>query len=508
MANSRKVFQDPKGPYQTTKQGDRQRTPSPKFQTPSMAGSLNSQCFPIVYDGRYSPPPPHFGYAHPHDIAYDYTGANLSPPYLYSPTYCPPGFSPPQSPYFPQQNMIFQGNPKPFYNMDLPVNDDYYNSVMGNSAYVQSVQQKPVTMVTEAPKPREQPKSKDYREAPKAPISPEEIKYTSFQKLLHGIETIVESHDAYIFGDYVIKSIISNDLRKKFYKFMSQKKFTETQIDALFYDRKVINTLANRLDLPTVIDIFSSRQQYDKLLKQFKAIFSDSSIYKIEDLERCHDIMKLSKFKDTVNMEDGRTISLLSFRITVSEQSLILNLYVSTNGPSTIPLGFFTKEEDYIISNGNGKYTLYYPGAFEANRNSDHNIDDMISKIINTPSNRTIMFGVDYDTIIQRLFKDTTEPQTYDFKTSATTSSHFTITNGPVMKPCAKCSVPFVKNSSYAVTKCCGEAYHFDCLLQNYLERNRRVSFNCSKEGCTTHNTHDVGSKNVEILMILCGLLY
>ena len=492
MANSRKVFQDPYGPYQTT----RQRTPSPNFQTPSMSGSMNSQGFPFVYDGRYSPPPPSpFGFPHPHGVAY-YTGATQC-------LFYPPGFSPPHSPYFSPQTM----------------HDGNYNPEMGIPVYLQPQPQpqpqpatkQPSEMRSNTPKGREAPKGRETIDAPKVQISPEEIKYTSFQKLLHGIESIVESHDAYIFGKYVIDSLRCNDMRKKFYKFMSQKKFDANQTNALFYDRKVINTLANRLDLPTIMDILCSQQQYDKLLKQIKAMFSDSSIYKIEDLERCHDIMKLSKFKDTVNMEDGRTISLLSYRITVCEKPLVLNLYVSTKGPSTIPLGFFTKEEDYIISNGNGKYVLYYPGAFEANRNSDHNIDRIISEIIDTPSNSTIMFGVDYDKHLPGLFKDsktTTEPQTYDFKTSASTSSHFTITNGPIMKPCAKCSVPFVKNSSYAVTKCCGEAYHFDCLLQNYLERNRRVSFNCSKEGCTTHNTLDVGSKNVEILMILSGFLY
>ena len=518
-ASARK-FQDPSGPYQTT----RQRTPSPKIQTPSMSGSVNSQG-PFVYDGRYSPPPPSpFGFPH------DFSDGNLSPPYYYSPMYSPPGFSvpgfsvpgfsPPASPYFHHQNMMFQenpnANPNSYHNIDMriPVNPDYYNPEM-NRTYVQSLQPKPAPMFSETPKARETPKSKDIREAPKAreppkaAISREEQIFKAMKELLEIIELNVESHDAYIFGNYVIKSIIGNDLRKKFYEFMRQKKFDDKQIGTLFFDSKVMKTLANRLDLPTVMDILCSRQQYDKLLKKIKAICRDSSIYKIEDLERCHDIMNLPEFKDTLNMEAGRTISLLSFRITVGEQSLILNLYVSTNGPSTIPLGFFTEQEKYMIYNGNGKYTLYYPGAIEANL--DHNIDHIITEIIDTPSNRTIMFGVNYDVVLPGLFKDSktsTEPQTYDFKTSATTSSHFTITNGPVMKPCAKCSVPFVKNSSYAVTKCCGEAYHFDCLLQNYLERNRRVSFNCSKEGCTPHNTLDVGTKNVEILMILTGLLY
>uniref|UniRef100_A0A6C0F0D5 Uncharacterized protein n=1 Tax=viral metagenome TaxID=1070528 RepID=A0A6C0F0D5_9ZZZZ len=511
-ANARK-FQDPSGPYQTT----RQRTPSPKLQTPSMSGSMNSQGFPFVYeyDGRYSPPPPlPFGFPH------DFSDGNLSPPY-YLPMYSPPGFSvpgfsPPASPYFHNQNMMFHANPIPnsYHDIDMrmPVNPDYYNPDM-NKTYVQSVQPKPVSIISESPKAREPVKLKDLREAPKAPVSVsrEEQMFKSLKELLEIIELNVESHDAYIFGDYVIKSIIGNDLRKKFYEFMRQKKFEANQIETLFFDKKVMKTLANRLDLPTEIDIFSSRQQYDKFLKKIKAICRDSSIYKMEDLSRCHDIMKLSKFKDTLNMEAGRTISLLSFRITVSDQALVLNLYVSTNGPSTIPLGFFTEEEKYMIYNGKDKYILYYPGAFEANNNSDHNIDYIIAKIIDTPSNRTIMFGIDYDVVLPKLSKDitkVTEPQTYDFKTSATTSTHFTITNGHIMKPCSKCRVPFVKNSLYAVTKCCREGYHFDCLLQNYLEQNRQVSFNCSKDGCTTHNTRDVGSKNVEILMILSGLLY
>ena len=352
--------------------------------------------------------------------------------------------------------------------------------------------------------------------APPAPpptiqFNPVEYSMQLRRNLFETLKTVIYRNNGWIYGEFIINEIQCQYVSNEFYKqlqIMYPKdiyNMSPEYMQTAFNTPDVLPEFADRLNKYTnTIDIIIRKDDTSKLHTEIMNALGNN--YKIT--------VGNTKLLSTVYPEWAvECANLITYPVMFANdymrESVTLYIVVNTEGDVTLglPYGIYNFQEQYIMSDGK-IYQL--PESILASVQDVGQkqiiLNDLIFKIQNKVSILMPYVIGDSEKIKKYLgFKNIIIDFIIKYNATEIINGDYYIINQHKGLTCTRCKNFIDSEQNCSILKCCNSPFHFQCLLECYINAEAHTKLKCTK--CNTGNGGklDLYGKNSDILMGILG---
>ena len=350
---------------------------------------------------------------------------------------------------------------------------------------------------------------------PTIQFNPLEYSMQLRRNLFETLKTVIYRNNGWIYGEFIINEIQCQYVSNEFYKqlqIMYPKdiyNMSPEYMENAFYNPNVLPEFADRLNKYTnTIDIIIRKDNTSKL--QTEIINALGNNYKIT--------VGNTKLLSTVYPEWAtECANLITYPVMFAndymKESVTLYIVVdiavdvAVDVAVGLPYGIYDFQEQYIMSDGK-IYQLpeNILASVQDVGQKQIILNDLIFKIQNKVSILMPYVIGDSEKIKKYLgFKNIIIDFIIKYNATEIINGDYYITNNHTGLTCTRCKVFIDSEQTCTVLKCCNSPFHFQCLLECYINAEAHTKLKCTKCNTGTDGKLDLYGKNSDILMGILG---